>query len=128
MPEDLNRKILSLDILVGQIPGGEIFFCTTPETTQQRKITVHVEGAEGFSLTITKENQNVSLFQLLETTLGTLQRFTSAHFPELPKDDMAVETPAGVALALEILLKDIPEDVEVLSLVCKNKTDVVCRT
>lgn len=46
---------------------------------------------------------------------------------DFSKEDMSVETPAGVALAVEILLKDIPDDLEILSVISKIKgTDVVC--
>eukprot|EP01127_Copromyxa_protea_P021694 TRINITY_DN7544_c0_g1_i1.p1 TRINITY_DN7544_c0_g1~~TRINITY_DN7544_c0_g1_i1.p1 ORF type:complete len:924 (+),score=148.73 TRINITY_DN7544_c0_g1_i1:40-2811(+) len=114
VPEDLNRKALSLDTLVGEIPGGEIFFCTVPEVTKERKITVHVEGGEDICVSVTKELEEYLVYQFLESSLET------------PREEFSVETPSGSTLGVETRFNQIQDDIEILHLKL-TKTDVKAR-
>lgn len=64
---------------MGEIPGGEIYFCTPLEKDKERVLRFHIEGSESLVLKITPEIEGNNLYHEVESALGIFCTFRHFH-------------------------------------------------
>eukprot|EP01126_Amoeba_proteus_P061039 TRINITY_DN8152_c0_g4_i1.p1 TRINITY_DN8152_c0_g4~~TRINITY_DN8152_c0_g4_i1.p1 ORF type:complete len:657 (-),score=116.80 TRINITY_DN8152_c0_g4_i1:126-2096(-) len=95
VPQDLNGKILPLDILLGDIPGGEVLFLNTYDDSPNHVTIKFFDGDNIHTLDRVDCQEDMELYILLENQFG------------LQTEDIVVELSSGKVLPTEVRLRSV---------------------